>query len=199
MLVNARYHKLDLPIYPAETLVAVNPEHATTTDRSFEQVIAEAAGSTVVRAVGIDYTASPMRELDIKYLLRRTTEELEEVAEQTDSQIIRPRWGLYPIAERPVSEYEYYQIGAFGRTSIPSEYILVAEVDIVRDASEVTQSSRCYRRIKRGVDRYNELKGMRLLDVSTSQFIEGLTDEGAAADSAKTDYYVDIEPRFWIN
>jgi hypothetical protein len=188
MLLAPSYHEVDLPVYEADSPL---------TDPARLEGAETLTSTTFLRAVHADFYTADNSEtgIGLKDFLDEADAELERAAGLCRASVAGHRWGLMqqPSDQRPYTH----------NLAIPEGHILVAEVDIIRDAVQLdllqlpkalSTSVTGTIAVGIGMARYNHglRRGHRLIDMMPSQFVLGTCPK---VDDVSRAWLVDIEPR----
>lgn len=153
----------------------------------------------MVRAAAVVLTEKAKKAvvtMNFAELLDKTDTELNAIAQLTGAQVIPHTWGLWKTPTSPRDHRAYGHYTAPPKTlNIPAGHILVAEVDIVRNCTEIEPFSELGKQISQGTSAYRQRPGMRLFDYyGAGNLSHGFTDH----EPMEQAYVTDIEPRFQI-
>ncbi|MBW3569077.1 hypothetical protein KY385_03015 [Candidatus Parcubacteria bacterium] len=185
MIAVHHFSGLELPVYSPETVV-VNRGN-------FEAQATRASESTFIRPAYLEIDED--RHGSLKGVIDTTNEDLEVIANGCGALVVGHQFGLYKIDGSNLKTYERYIPRRLPRQFFPRGYILVAEVEIVRDSAPVNAlpdelSTPFVERILKGVDSYRLGKDYGLWDIGPDQFLAPTEDLSSSL------WLVDIEPRF---
>ena len=182
----SRIGDIVLPVYHHDTLVAPKG--------GMEAAVADTRSPRLVRAVMpfVPKSIAELKEQDrIGELLRRTEEEFSIIAKLCGSTVLDHSFGLW----RPAQSRTYRDSWPSSKLCLPEDHILVAEVDVIKNAHVVAYGTAAYDQIREGLDAYGDLdRDLSIYDADYSQFITTYDEAGAHEDTVQP-VYCDIEPR----
>jgi len=201
MLVSSRYSGLELPVHQAEDVQLTDPlamRDAAPGDTFTEH--------TALRTMQIELSKGAPLPESLKKLLAITDTELKAAAKFCGATVIGHNWGLVYDPEG----VHYSNIGQYelcGRASglVPKDHFLVAEIDILRDATDMRllntrkilgQHATRAAKVGIGTKLYHiasHTEGYRLWDIIPKQFVIGRHEENDGEEIST--WLVDIEPR----
>jgi len=126
MFAHTKYGKIDLPEYPQDKVIWKKSELAK---------ISEADAKTVIRAV----RTAQLDRLSLHDILSLADKEFASVSTLVGAEVVGHQWGLARMPLRtPQAPHRQYPSSA--SSTLPPNYCLVAEVDVVHDIEPLSDS-----------------------------------------------------------
>ncbi len=191
MLLAPKYPRLDIPVFPPDTPVAIRPEFEYRAEQAIKR---DPQNPTFIRAAQIRAMGVRMRNL--ADFLERTDRELDIVAGLCRAFTVEHSWGLYRVQPgEHGGRYDAYLPPRFSVLRVPRNHILVAEVAAIASARCLAdmQDSDEYLQVQAGLAGYTGTDKFMAADMDPGQFDigEGIKE----ADKVFGIWLADIEPR----
>ncbi len=194
MLLAPRYNGIDLQVYDAGTPVVTSGDLRQIGEPDSPLRHHDRALRLIEANLDLDATQLPPPD-KLTDILEKTDDELAEVAKMCGATLIGHEWALL---HDPAGNYSDYQPRRPLDKLVPQDHIIVAEVDLVRDALTLySKYARekfpdIYRMITDGIQEYESKEsGWILTDMWLPQFVVSETTPGPQEVIA----LVDIEPK----
>ncbi len=206
MPATLRYSGLDLPVYGPETPLTDVADLRRAAPEQLDTLTADTFLRDVRISVAYDARDATHVPGNLLHILERTDEELAIAAELCGAEVVGHQWGLFHDPDGVQHRQEDRSALYGAEHLIPEDHYLVAEVDIIRGAVNMSplNALRIFQRtglgavkVAFGLKAYELGRRERvyhLHDMMPSQFVVGTS---AAADESQDPgfWLVDIEPR----
>lgn len=201
MLLSPQYSGLELPVHRAEDVQLTDP--LSIRDAAPDETFTP---HTALRTMQIELAKGTPNPESLRKLLAITDAELQAAARFCGATVIGHTWGLvYDPKGVHHSSIGQYELCGSASSLVPQHHFLVAEVDILRDATDMrplnarkilAQHATRAAKVGIGTKLYRiaaHTEGYRLWDIMPKQFVIGRHDEDGNEEIST--YLVDIEPR----